>query len=98
METGEREERRRGNEALHPLRTIIPVVMETPPRRPDVSPPLHPTSTIGFSPLSSPPAPPSTLLLPPRTPPEGPPFANLPGTRIDPRTSSRSYVSYGECY
>lgn len=67
--------------------------METPPRRPYVSPPPHPTNTTR-------PLPPLVrcLFYHPPAPSSSPPFASPPGTRIDPQTSSRSYVFYGECY
>lgn len=84
---------------------VIPVVMVTPPRRPRA--PGHPRTPQTPSPRSrSPrgvprPPPLSSPLLPPRPrrPYRRPPSrASPPGTRIDPRTSSRSYVFCGECY
>lgn len=59
--------------------------MSVHPRTPQTPPALYPPSPVASS----------TTLRPPSS---SPPFASPPGTRIDPQTSSRSYVFYGECY
>lgn len=103
----ERGTERRGVPPLiraRPPLPVIPVVMETPPRRPRA--PGHPRtpqtpSALSFSSILTPDSP---SLLAASSTPSSPPCAEAtlraspPGTRIDPRASSRSYVFYGECY
>lgn len=97
--------------APKPPLSVIPVVIETPPRRPrarQATPAPHKhyrrlSSALTHSaPPSRPPVSPASLprcFFHPEPPAEAPLRARVhqePG--IDPRTSSRSYVFYGECY